>query len=144
MLCLNFVPLATVPASIDASNIAQVRFHCSFSYDHEKKRTGDTDKMRIYLGDRADYTNGRAFSANWGLEGSSGAGMCVLFTDQHAEFITSQSVPYQNDPNIYHHNEAGGEGAGEVLHGVSVTPETLDTHLRFFSEDEDNALLPKE
>ncbi len=135
---------ATTPASIDSSNISRVRFHCSFSYDHEKKRTGDIDQMRIYLGDRADYQNGRAFSGNWGPEGSAGGGMCVLFTDQHAEFITSQSIQYQSDPNIYHHNEFGGEGATETLNGISVTPNTLDTHLRFFSEDEDNALLPRE
>ena len=44
---------------------------------------------------------------------------------------------------MYHHNEFGGEGASEVLNGISVTPLTLDTHLRFFSEDEDNALLSK-
>jgi len=48
----------------------------------------------------------------------------------------------QSDPNLYHHNEFGGEGAGETREGVSVTHDTLDTHLRFFSEDEDDVLLP--
>ncbi len=132
------VPITlTTPATIDSSNIASVKWHCSFSYDHERKRTGNIDQMRVYLGDRADYAQGRSFSANW-----AGAGMCVLYTDQHAEFIKTKSLPEQQDPNLYHHNEYDGEGATEVVNDVSVSPSTIDSHLRFFSEEEDDALLP--
>jgi prepilin-type N-terminal cleavage/methylation domain-containing protein len=133
---------ATAPASIDPSNIGGVTFHCSFAYDHERKRSGSVEQVRVYLGDRGDYAHGISFSANWGERGTPGAGMCVLFSDQHAEFVKSKALPEQADPNMYHHNEPGGEGAAEVVEGVSVTPATLDTHLRFFSEDEDDALLP--
>jgi len=134
----------TSPATIDASNIHQVNFHCSFEYDHEFKRSGSRTKPRVYMGDRADYFNGRSFSANWDHKG-----MCLLWTDQHAEFATSKALREQNDPNIYHHNQYyddqghyPGEGGAESNDGVSVTPNTCDTHLRFFSEDEDDALLP--
>jgi type II secretory pathway pseudopilin PulG len=134
----------TTPTTIDSTNVGQVNFHCSFAYDHELKRSGRRFARRVYLGDRADYGHGRSFSANW-----DGQGMCLLWTDQHAEFVTSKSMPDQLDPNIYHHNQYyddnghyPGEGGAEVVNGVAVTPDTLDTHLRFFSEDEDNALLP--
>lgn len=135
------------PATIDSSNISSVNFHCSFSYDHEKKRSGRVNMPRVYLGDRADYTAARSFSANWGK--GSKAGMCLLWTDQHAEFVTNKYAREQHDPNIYHHNQYyddnghfPGEGGDEVVSGVAVTPNTLDTHLRFFSEPEDDALLP--
>jgi prepilin-type N-terminal cleavage/methylation domain-containing protein len=127
----------TAPALIDATNIEQVNWHCSFAYDHERKRTGDVQMARVYVGDRADYTRGRAYSANWDQEG-----MCLLWTDQHAEFSKRKSMPEQHDPDIYHHNEFGGEGSSEVNDGVAVTPETTDTHMRVFSESEDDALLP--
>ena len=51
-------------------------------------------------------------------------------------------MPAQRDPNIYHHNEFGGEGGDEVRDDVSVSRATQDTHLRFFSEEEDDVLLP--
>jgi len=134
----------TVPATVDSSNIRQVNFHSSFSYDHERKRSGSRLKPRVYMGDRADYLNDRSFSPNWNYKG-----MCLLWTDQHAEFVTTKSIQEQHDPNIYHHNQyyddAGqypGEGGAEVVDGISVIPDTLDTHLRFFSEDEDDLLLP--
>jgi len=134
------------PASIDATNIAQVNFHCSFSYDHDPKRGGGKLTPRVYLGDRADYATGRSFSGNWGKRG-----MCLLWTDQHGEFVKTKAMPDQGDPNIYHHNEYldengvyPGEGATESWEGVSVTPATRDTHLRFFSEDEDDVLLPND
>jgi prepilin-type N-terminal cleavage/methylation domain-containing protein len=133
-----------LPATIDSSNIESVRWHCSFAYDHERKRSGRRLAPRVYLGDRADYGRGRSFSANW-----DGQGMCLLFTDQHAEFVKTKSIQAQRDPNIYHHNqyfdENGnypGEGGTEVVDGVPVTPETIDSHLRVFSEEEDDALLP--
>jgi prepilin-type N-terminal cleavage/methylation domain-containing protein len=133
----------TTPAAIDASNVGRVNWHCSFAYDHERKRSGSKKKDRVYLGDRGDYGLGRSFSGNW-----DGKGMCLLWTDQHAEFVTSKALREQQDPNIYHHNQyfddAGqhpGEGGDESVDDVSVTPATLDTHLRFFSEEEDDALL---
>lgn len=134
----------TSPATIDASNIADVRWHCSFAYDHERKRSGRRFAPRVYLGDRADYGHGRSFSGNW-----DGQGMCLLWTDQHAEFKPTRSVREQLDPNIYHHNQYfddngnfPGEGGAEVMDGVSVTQTTIDSHLRVFSEAEDDALLP--
>jgi prepilin-type N-terminal cleavage/methylation domain-containing protein len=135
---------ATAPATIDGSNMGDVKFHCSFAYDHERKRSGSVQQMRVYLGDRGDYSGGRSFSANWGKPGTAGSGMAVLFSDQHAEFVKSKALADQADPNMYHHNEFGGEGSSEVVDGVSVTPATLDTHLRFFSEEEDDALLPND
>jgi type II secretory pathway pseudopilin PulG len=135
---------ATWPASIDSSNIASVSWHCSFAYDHERKRSGRVLFPRVYLGDRADYGKARSFSGNW-----DGEGMCLLWTDQHAEFVKSKSIAEQCDPNVYHHNQYfddnghyPGEGGTEVLGDVKVTPDTIDTHLRVFSEDEDDALLP--
>jgi hypothetical protein len=102
--------------------------------------------MRIYVADRADYLNGRAFPAAWVYK----KGISTLWSDQHAEFIPSAASPQQDDPNIYHHNQyfddagtpGAGEGAGEVNDGVQVGPATIDSHLRFFSEEEDDALLP--
>jgi prepilin-type N-terminal cleavage/methylation domain-containing protein len=133
-----------VPATIDASNIGLVEWHCSFAYDHENKKSGRRTAPRVYLGDRADYARGRSISANW-----DGKGMCLLWTDQHAEYVTSRAVQDQHDPNVYHHNqyfdESGafpGEGGSEVVDGVRASPDTRDSHLRFFSEEEDDALLP--
>ncbi len=120
---------------IDASNIAGVRFHCSFSFDNDIK-LHTVYKPVIYLGDRADYAHGRTLSSAWG-----GEGMCVAWTDQHAAFVRQRSVAAQNDPNMYHHNEWMGEGSDEVRDGVGVTQGTLDTHMRFFSEEEDDELL---
>jgi prepilin-type N-terminal cleavage/methylation domain-containing protein len=144
---LDGAPISlTVPAAIDVNDIQRVKFHCSFSYDHDLKKTGGKTKSRVYLGDRADYAKGRSFSGNW-----EGKGMCLLWTDGHGEYVTKRSQSLQADPNIYHHNEyineAGnypGEGATETQDGVHVTPETADTHLRFFSEEEDDLLLPNE
>lgn len=132
---LNGVEI-TNETPITPGNIGQVQWHCSYAYDNDVKNDG-FGRARVYLGDRADYENGRTFSANW-----SGEGMCLLWTDQHAEFHTKRSMPLQSDPNIYHHNEFGGEGSDEVVDGVRVRQETVDTHLRFFSEEEDDVLLP--
>lgn len=144
---LDGVPITlTAPAAITSAEIRRVKFHCSFAYDHDLKKTGGKTKSRVYLGDRADYARARSFSGNW-----EGKGMCLLWTDGHGEHVTKRSQPLQADPNIYHHNEYvdengnyPGEGAEEVQDGVSVTPETADTHLRFFSEEEDDLLLPNE
>ncbi|MBI1189253.1 MAG: prepilin-type N-terminal cleavage/methylation domain-containing protein [Tepidisphaera sp.] len=130
------------PAPIDAgtsitpANIGQVQFHCSFAYDNDAK-PHQVWKPVIYMGDRADYATGQTFSANW-----KDQGMCLLWTDQHAAFRRTRSAADQSDPNIYHHNEYAGEGAAESREGVVVTQDTLDTHMRFFSEDEDDVLLP--
>ena len=123
---------------VTPANIGDVRWHCSFSYDNDPKRQGGRDT--VYIGDRADYEEGRTFSRNWGPPGRGG--QCLLWTDQHARFVKLKSLRDQGDPNIYHHNEFNGEGGDEVVDGVSVTRATLDTHLRFFSEEEDDALLP--
>jgi prepilin-type N-terminal cleavage/methylation domain-containing protein len=135
----------TIPATIDASNIGRVQWHCSFAYDSDRKQFARKNAPRVYVGDRADYTRGRSTSANWDREG----GMCLLFTDQHAEYARTKSVPEQADPNVYHHNQYydangvhPGEGGDEVTGDVSVTPDTRDSHLRVFSEAEDDALLP--
>jgi prepilin-type N-terminal cleavage/methylation domain-containing protein len=122
--------------TVDPSNIATVNFHCSFSYDNDVKPHA-LWKPVVYLGDRADYKTGRTISAAW-----NGEGMCVTWTDQHAVFVKSRALPDQSDPNMYHHNQWNGEGAAEVREGVAVTQGTLDTHMRFFSEDEDDVLLP--
>jgi prepilin-type N-terminal cleavage/methylation domain-containing protein len=134
----------TAPPTIDASNIHRVQWHCSFAYDSDRKTFGKKNMPRAYLGDRADYHRGRSFSSNW-----DGEGMCLLFTDQHADYVKSKAVQDQHDPNVYHHNQylddAGhypGEGAAETFNGVTVSAETRDSHLRVFSEDEDDALLP--
>lgn len=122
--------------AIDSGSIARVRWHCSFSYDNDIKPR-ESRRILVYIGDRADYESGRTFSANWGREG-----MCLLWTDQHAEFRRSRALRDQADPNVYHHNEFGGEGGDEVVDGVKVGERILDTHLRFFSEEEDDTLLP--
>lgn len=145
LLELDGVPITlTSPATIDTSNVGRVVWHCSFAYDHEKKRSGRAFQSRVYLGDRADYGRGRSYSGNW-----DGKGMCLLWTDGHGEFVTSKAIGEQFDPNIYHHNQYyddngnyPGEGATDSVDGISVIPDTLDTHLRVFSEDEDDALLP--
>ncbi len=128
----------TASTVVDAGNIARVNFHCSFSYDNDVKPHG-VWKPIVYMGDRADYAEGRTFSRNW-----KGAGMCLLWTDQHAAFSKTRTMADQADPNIYHHNEFGGEGGGEVRDGVEVTAGTLDTHMRYFSEEEDDGLLRDE
>lgn len=125
-----------VDTMITPANIGQVKFHCSFSYDNDAK-PHQVWKPVVYMGDRADYEHGQTFSANW-----KDQGMCLLWTDQHASFSRTRTAADQSDPNIYHHNEYEGEGASETREGVVVTPNTLDTHMRFFSEDEDDALLP--
>jgi prepilin-type N-terminal cleavage/methylation domain-containing protein len=132
------------PPSIDASNIARVQWHCSYAYDSDRKLFGRKFPPRAYLGDRADYGRARSFSGNW-----DGEGMCLLFTDQHADYVKSKAIPEQGDPNVYHHNQYfddngvyPGEGGTETFDGVKVTPDTRDTHLRVFSEDEDDVLLP--
>jgi len=123
---------------IGPGDIPLVRFHCSFSYDNDIKGEYNRGRVAVYAGDRSDYERGRTFSNNW-----KGEGMCLLWTDQHAEFSKRQSIPDQSDPNIYHHNEWMGEGADEVHDGVGVTEHTYDTHMRFFSEEEDDVLLPE-
>jgi prepilin-type N-terminal cleavage/methylation domain-containing protein len=125
--------------AITPANIASVRFHCSFAYDNDAKPHG-TPRALVYLGDRADYEEGKTLSRNWG-SGSS-AGMCLLWTDQHAAFRASRTIPEQSDPNIFHHNEFNGEGSAEARDATAVTEGTLDTHLRYFSEEEDDVLLP--
>jgi hypothetical protein len=124
---------------IDPGNIAQVRFHCSFSFDNDVKLHGGW-KPIVYAGDRADYERGITLSSNWGTGAASG--MCLLWTDQHAAWSRTRTMKNQNDPNIYHHNEFNGEGGNEVREGVAVTRGTLDTHMRYFSEEEDDELLP--
>lgn len=141
---IDGVPITqTQPALIDSSNIEDVNFHLSFAYDGDPKPAGRLTEARVIVGDRANYRLGKTFSANW-----DGQGMCLLWTDSHAEFVTKRSLKAQNDPNIFHHNEYfdedgnfPGEGGDEVVDGVPVIEETLDTHLRFFSEEEDDALL---
>lgn len=129
---------AEVDASttINGSNISAVRFHASFSFDNDLKLL-KAFRPIVYLGDRADYRTGRTLSAAW-----QGEGMCVAFTDQHAAFVRSRALSDQHDPNMYHHSEWLGEGGNEVHDGVFVTQGTLDSHLRFFTEDEDDELLP--
>lgn len=123
---------------IRPEDVARVQWHCSFAYDNDNKKVLKS-ALRIfaYVGDRADYQQGRTTSAAWKTEGT-----CLLFTDQHAEFRRGRSIREQADPNIYHHNEFEGEGGDEVVDGVQVQKFTVDTHLRFFSEEEDDVLLP--
>jgi len=123
---------------VNDGNIGQVRWHCSFAYDNDPKRDR-ADRARVFMGDRADYENGRTMAGAWG-----GRGQGLVWTDGHAEFAETRSIAAQSDPNVYHHNEYGenGEGAGEVRDFVRVSADTLDTHLRFFSEEEDDLLLP--
>jgi prepilin-type N-terminal cleavage/methylation domain-containing protein len=126
---------------INPQNIAMVMWHCSFSYDNDPKQDRSS-RARVFIGDRADYANGRTMSAAW-----NGLGQCLAWTDGHALFWTTRSIADQSDPNVFRHNEYGesgeGEGADETRDGVSVTKNTLDTHLRFFSEEEDDLLLPE-
>jgi prepilin-type N-terminal cleavage/methylation domain-containing protein len=124
---------------IDPGNIGQVQFHCSFAFDNDVKLHGGW-KPIVYAGDRADYEEGMTFSRNWGPPSSGG--MCLLWTDQHAAWSKTRTVKDQSDPNIFHHNEFNAEGGAEVREGVAVTAGTLDTHMRYFSEEEDDALLP--
>ncbi len=124
------------PTTIVPSDIPNVRWHCSFSFDNDKL-LDRAWKPVVYLGDRADYSLGDTFSGNW-----KHSGMCVLWTDQHAAFVKSRALKDQHDPNMYHHNEFNGEGGIEIRDGVAVQSDSLDTHLRFFSEQEDDALLP--
>lgn len=130
--------------AITPANIGAVRWHCSYAYDNDNKKKSQpaltahrANQMFVYLGDRGDYVSGRSFSGNWDHQG-----MCLLWSDQHAEFRRKKSLREQSDPNIYRHNEFGGEGGDEFVDGVEVTEQTLDTHLRFFSEEEDDLLLP--
>jgi hypothetical protein len=123
--------------TVAPGDVPRIGWSCSFSYDPDVKPARERDRLRVYLGDRADYEEGRTLSANWG-----GRGACCLWTDQHAAFVRSRTLGDQHDPNMYHHNELGGEGSDEVVGGVQVTHETVDTHLRFFSEEEDDTLLP--
>ncbi|HZW08102.1 MAG TPA: prepilin-type N-terminal cleavage/methylation domain-containing protein [Phycisphaerales bacterium] len=132
------VPVEAATA-VDAGAVASLRWHCSFSYDNDPGVRKAAMPI-VFMGDRADYLRGRTFSANWGT--GSRAGMCLLWTDGHAAWATSRSVKAQSDPNIYHHNEFDGEGADEARDGVTVTRGTQDSHLRFFSEEEDDELLP--
>jgi prepilin-type N-terminal cleavage/methylation domain-containing protein len=122
--------------TIAPADIPSLNWHCSFSYDNDKL-LDRAWKPTVYLGDRADYTLGQTISANWKHNG-----MCVVWTDQHAAFVKSRTLKDQHDPNMYHHNEFNGEGSTEVRDGIGVQQDTLDTHLRFFSEEEDDALLP--
>ena len=144
---LVLVDSAGVPieagTEVDAGMMPTIRWHCSFSYDNDVQVRKATMPI-VFMGDRADYLRGRTFSANWGT-GSTG-GMCLLWTDGHAAWASSRAIKAQSDPNIYHHNEFGGEGADEVREGVSVQSGsgTQDTHLRFFSEEEDDGLLADE
>jgi hypothetical protein len=130
------------PPVINAGNIQQVNWHTSYAYDHERKRNGNVNYPRVYFGDRADYKAGRYSSGNWDHEGQ-----CLLWTDQHAAFSKVTFMADQGDPCIYRHNEwaASGSGEGQVFPNpgnIVVTPNTIDTHLRVFSEAEDDVLLP--
>ena len=125
------------PTTVTPSDVPNIGWHCSFSFDNDKQ-LDKAWKPVIYMGDRADYSTGATFSANWNT-----SGMCVLWTDQHAAFVKSRSIKDQSDPNMFHHNEFNGEGAAEIRENIGVTQSTLDTHLRFFSEDEDDVLLPR-
>ncbi|MEK6677617.1 MAG: prepilin-type N-terminal cleavage/methylation domain-containing protein [Planctomycetota bacterium] len=123
---------------VNLTNVARVRLHCSFAYDNDNKKTFKSAiHVFAYVGDRADYQRGRTISAAW-----NAGGTCLLFTDQHAEFRKGRSIREQADPNSYHHNEFEGEGGDEIVDGIEVQKFTLDTHLRFFSEEEDDVLLP--
>lgn len=131
--------------AVQPGNLDRIRWHISFAYDPDPKKSRtnrplklNTSLPQVFLGDRADYASGRAFSANWDAEG-----MCLLWTDTHAEFSKHPYLEEQGDPNIYHHNEFGAEGGLEQSGGVRVTEGTRDTHLRCFTEDEDDALLPR-
>ena len=126
----------TSTSTIAPINLADLNWHCSFSYDNDAKRSDD-GRNRVFLGDRANYIDGETYSRNWGDRGQ-----CVTWTDQHAAFVKSKSLREQSDPNMFHHNEYLVENWTEVVDGVSVTRATLDTHLRFFSEQEDDLLLP--
>ena len=118
-------------------DVGRVRWH-SFAYDNDNKKVFKSAlHIFAYVGDRADYQLGRTTSAAWKAEGT-----CLLFTDQHAEFRRGRSLREQADPNIYHHNEFEGEGGDEIVDGVEVRKFTVDTHIRFFSEEEDDVLLP--
>lgn len=137
---------APVDASTDVQpgSVDQIRWHISFAYDPDPKKSRTNRPMKlntslpqVFFGDRADYAMGRTFSANWGKEG-----MCLLWTDTHAEFSKHHYIEDQSDPNIYHHNELDGEGGDEQSGGVRVTEATRDTHLRVFTEEEDDVLLP--
>jgi prepilin-type N-terminal cleavage/methylation domain-containing protein len=126
----------TAAVTVTPADVPRLGWHCSFAFDNDKVL--DRAWMPVVVaGDRADYATGATLSANW-----KGAGMCLLWTDGHAGFAKSRTLHEQHDPNIYHHNEFGGEGADEARDGVAVDAGTLDTHLRFFSEDEDDTLLP--
>ncbi len=121
---------------ITPGNIGDVEWHCSYAYDNDIKKE-NSGRIKVYLGDRADYSTGRTFSSNW-----QGKGMCLLWTDGHGEFSKYNYAWDQSDPNIYHHNEFEDEGGDEVNGDVRVTEGTIDTHMRFFSEEEDDVLLP--
>jgi prepilin-type N-terminal cleavage/methylation domain-containing protein len=123
---------------IGAGEIARVRFRCSFAYDNDVNVKRAFAPI-VFMGDRADYESGITFSRNWGPPAKGG--MCLVWTDQHAAFVRSRAIAAQSDPNIYHHNEFEGEGGDEEREGVRVTRATQDTHLRFFSEEEDDELL---
>lgn len=122
--------------TITSAQLPSARFHCSFSFDNDKQ-LDKAYRPVVYMGDRPDYFSGATFSPYW-----RGAGICTLSTDQSAGFVKWRSLRTQRDPNMYRHNEFGGEGSDEVVDGISVGSDTLDTHLRFFSEDEDDGLLP--
>ncbi len=129
---------------VEPGSVDQLRWHISYAYDPDPKKSRtnrplklNTSLPQVFFGDRADYALGRTFSANWG-----GEGMCLLWTDTHAEFSKHHYIEDQGDPNIYHHNEFGAEGALEQSGGVRVTEGTRDTHLRCFTEEEDDVLLP--
>lgn len=122
--------------AITPANIDQIEWHCSYAYDNDNKKE-NSGRIKVFLGDRADYVKGRTYSDNW-----QGKGMCLLWTDGHGEFTKHNYIWDQSDPNMYHHNEFEGEGGTEVNDEVRVTEGTIDTHMRFFSEEEDDALLP--
>ena len=139
---LGGVPVDAL-TDVQPGNVEQIRWHISFAYDPDPKKSQTNRPMKlntslpqVFFGDRADYATGRTFSANWGKDG-----MCLLWTDTHAEFSKHRFIEEQGDPNIYHHNELDGEGGDEQNGGVKVTEGTRDTHLRVFTEEEDDALL---
>ena len=72
----------------------------------------------------------RSYSGNW-----AGKGMCLLFTDQHAEFVNSKAVREQSTPtsitttNTRRNGGHPGEGADEVSRHLGL-PVTRNSRLR--------------
>lgn len=125
--------------TVTAGTLPTLKWHCSFSYDND----ANVHKAAMpigFLGDRADYTRGRTFSANWGT--GPAAGMCLLWTDGHAAWANSRTVKCRAiRTSTTTTSSVARVRTRCAVHGVSVLQGTQDTHLRFFSEDEDDVVL---